>query len=332
MLPSSEDRNNVTLRKQRITRHDDSAELINVSDGCDMASNSEIRMLREQITIMNITLAKVVDSVQRAHEKIDLVSTKLSDIDERILNIENSLSAPKPFESPQVEKSKRKRRKSKSSESVTDLPDDDDEATASTEHNQDNNNNSHSDKGEPTATNINSDHDDNDDAGAWQHLGFNSLETRRNYQLTLTVCRIIRGEYDCPELVSEALQLYVPDSYMRGRRHKLLALPSCRTTQVIFQHYVMSNSDENFSKASEFMPERWLKRSSVQNHHPFASLPFGFGRRMCLGRRFAELEIHTVIAKMVQAFQMEYHHEPLEYHVHPMYTPNGPIRLKLIDR
>ncbi|KAI5633711.1 hypothetical protein NE865_13574 [Phthorimaea operculella] len=60
-------------------------------------------------------------------------------------------------------------------------------------------------------------------------LGFNSLETRRNYQLTLTVCRIVRGEYDCPELVSEALQLYVPDSYMRGRGHKLLALPSCRT-------------------------------------------------------------------------------------------------------
>ncbi|KAI8440944.1 hypothetical protein MSG28_009241 [Choristoneura fumiferana] len=29
---------------------------------------------------------------------------------------------------------------------------------------------------------------------------------------------------------------------------------------------------------------------------------------------------------------MEYHHEPLDYHVHPMYTPNGPIRIKLIDR
>ncbi|KAL0829862.1 hypothetical protein ABMA28_003343 [Loxostege sticticalis] len=103
-------------------------------------------------------------------------------------------------------------------------------------------------------------------------------------------------------------------------------------TQVIFQHYVMGNSEENFGSASEFMPERWLKRSPARAHHAFASLPFGFGKRMCLGRRFAELEIHTVICKMVQAFKMEYHHEPLEYHVHPMYTPNGPIRLKLIQR
>ncbi|XP_046970874.1 probable cytochrome P450 49a1 [Vanessa cardui] len=102
-------------------------------------------------------------------------------------------------------------------------------------------------------------------------------------------------------------------------------------TQVIFQHYVMGNSEEYFSKASEFRPERWLQRSTYK-HHAFASLPFGFGKRMCLGRRFAELEMQVVICKMVNSFRMEYHHEPLEYHVHPMYTPNGPIRIKLIDR
>ncbi|XP_032522980.2 probable cytochrome P450 49a1 isoform X1 [Danaus plexippus] len=102
-------------------------------------------------------------------------------------------------------------------------------------------------------------------------------------------------------------------------------------TQVIFQHYVMGNSDDYFTNASQFCPERWLQRS-IYKHHPFASLPFGFGKRMCLGRRFAELEINIIICKMVQSFQMEYHHEPLEYHVHPMYTPNGPIRLKLTDR
>ncbi|XP_053616368.1 probable cytochrome P450 49a1 [Plodia interpunctella] len=103
-------------------------------------------------------------------------------------------------------------------------------------------------------------------------------------------------------------------------------------TQVVFQHFVMGNSSEFFSDAAEFRPERWLARTPDQKHHPFASLPFGFGKRMCLGRRFAELEIHTVIATVVQAFKMEYHHEPLDYHIHPMYTPNGPIRIKLIDR
>lgn len=46
----------------------------------------------------------------------------------------------------------------------------------------------------------------------------------------------------------------------------------------------MHNSDENIFK----------------QHHPFASLPFGYGRRMCLGRRFAELEIQTIIAKVME--------------------------------
>lgn len=74
--------------------------------------------------------------------------------------------------------------------------------------------------------------------------------------------------------------------------------------QVVFQHYVISNLDKYFEKSNEFMPERWLKtcphgmNESSKGHHPFASLPFGFGRRMCLGKRFADIEIQTVIVKV----------------------------------
>nr|XP_018918048.1 PREDICTED: probable cytochrome P450 49a1 [Bemisia tabaci] len=101
--------------------------------------------------------------------------------------------------------------------------------------------------------------------------------------------------------------------------------------QVVFQHYVISNSDRYFSEPEKFLPERWLK-SSKENHHPFAALPFGYGRRMCLGRRFADLEIQTIITKMIQAFKIEYHHGELEYRIHPMYMPDGPLRFKCIDR
>lgn len=69
--------------------------------------------------------------------------------------------------------------------------------------------------------------------------------------------------------------------------------------QLIFQHYVMSNQDEFFTKSNEFLPERWLKHCVyAKEHHPFASLPFGFGKRMCLGKRFAELELQTVLANV----------------------------------
>ncbi|KAK0183508.1 hypothetical protein PV327_001545 [Microctonus hyperodae] len=63
--------------------------------------------------------------------------------------------------------------------------------------------------------------------------------------------------------------------------------------QVVFQHYVISNQEKYFPRSSEFLPERWINKN--ESHHTFASLPFGFGRRMCLGRRFADLEMAIVI-------------------------------------
>lgn len=68
--------------------------------------------------------------------------------------------------------------------------------------------------------------------------------------------------------------------------------------QVVFQHYAISNSSKYFSHPEQFLPERWLKGSGYK-HHPFASLPFGYGKRMCLGRRFADLELQTVVSKVL---------------------------------
>lgn len=101
--------------------------------------------------------------------------------------------------------------------------------------------------------------------------------------------------------------------------------------QVVFQHYVTGNEEKYFPDARHFLPERWLKSNKCP-FHPFASLPFGYGRRMCLGRRFADLEIQTLITKIVQNFKIEYHHKPLEYSLHPMYIPNGPLKFKMISR
>lgn len=72
--------------------------------------------------------------------------------------------------------------------------------------------------------------------------------------------------------------------------------------QVVFQHYAISNSSRYFSDPEQFLPERWLK-GSESKHHPFASLPFGYGKRMCLGRRFADLELQTVVSKVHHHFK-----------------------------
>lgn len=68
--------------------------------------------------------------------------------------------------------------------------------------------------------------------------------------------------------------------------------------QVIFQHYEISNSEEYFDTPDKFKPERWL--TSKTTYNPFITLPFGYGKRMCLGKRFADLEIQILLAKVTK--------------------------------
>ncbi|XP_068083408.1 probable cytochrome P450 49a1 [Anabrus simplex] len=81
-------------------------------------------------------------------------------------------------------------------------------------------------------------------------------------------------------------------------------------TEVLLNHMVATNKEENFPQANRFIPERWLKGEKEHNKiHPFVALPFGFGPRMCIGRRFAELEIEILVAKVFRNFHLEYDRE-----------------------
>ena len=103
-------------------------------------------------------------------------------------------------------------------------------------------------------------------------------------------------------------------------------------TEIATFHYVMGNSPVYVKDPEEFRPERFIKGSPMyENLHPFLLLPFGHGPRMCVGRRFAELEVFTFMSKMLQNFKIEWHHEPLEYKVATLTYPSSPLRLTLID-
>lgn len=55
-------------------------------------------------------------------------------------------------------------------------------------------------------------------------------------------------------------------------------------------------SEENFWRAREYLPERW---TSVREPHSVGLVaPFGRGRRMCPGKRFVELELQLLLAKV----------------------------------
>lgn len=91
--------------------------------------------------------------------------------------------------------------------------------------------------------------------------------------------------------------------------------------------------EEYVSDAHKFRPERWLKmdQGGIEHSklHPFASLPYGYGARMCLGRRLADLEMQILLAKLLRSYKLEYNHPPLEYAVTFMYAPDGPLKFKM---
>ena len=64
-------------------------------------------------------------------------------------------------------------------------------------------------------------------------------------------------------------------------------------------------SEKHFTNANAFVPERWL-RDCPQKHnaHPFAFIPFAHGARMCIGRRFAELEIQILAIQTLRYIKL----------------------------
>lgn len=62
---------------------------------------------------------------------------------------------------------------------------------------------------------------------------------------------------------------------------------------------LMGNSEKNFKDADKFKPKRWLKENiKSENINPYSTLPFGFGSRMCIGRRLAEQKMYLILIKV----------------------------------
>lgn len=54
-----------------------------------------------------------------------------------------------------------------------------------------------------------------------------------------------------------------------------------------------------FPLPHQYIPERWLRDKTkfplTKDPHPYAYMPFGYGVRTCIGRRFAEMELETLL-------------------------------------
>lgn len=70
------------------------------------------------------------------------------------------------------------------------------------------------------------------------------------------------------------------------------SVSALQTVLMINSHAIGAN-EEYFNDGKVFKPERWLRENSTIN--PFAHVPFGIGKRMCIGRRLAELQLQLAL-------------------------------------
>ncbi|RCN36156.1 unspecific monooxygenase [Ancylostoma caninum] len=86
---------------------------------------------------------------------------------------------------------------------------------------------------------------------------------------------------------------------------------------------VLMRSLTLFDDPLSFRPTRWLRDGSRPDSHPFSFLPFGFGPRMCAGRRFAEQDLQVTLCCLVQHFRISHHHSPIEQIYETLLLPKG---------
>lgn len=106
----------------------------------------------------------------------------------------------------------------------------------------------------------------------------------------------------------------------------------------------LARCGSQFPRADEYLPERWLKQRgsladrqidnadiSSTNAHPFAYMPFGFGPRTCIGRRFAELEIEVFTSKLIRDYKVEWKHGDMKFDSKMINFPVNPLRYKITE-
>jgi cytochrome P450 len=106
---------------------------------------------------------------------------------------------------------------------------------------------------------------------------------------------------------------------------------------VLINYFAMTRDPLFYPNPDVFSPERFLKADTLECPHAkkaatelavrdkYAAIPFGHGARKCVGKGFAELDLHLAFAALLRKFEVRYDGPPLVQRERQLLRPAEPI-------
>jgi cytochrome P450 len=106
-------------------------------------------------------------------------------------------------------------------------------------------------------------------------------------------------------LINESLRLYPPIALLLRESTQETALGSRRLpadSYVVVSPWSIHRHGGRWEHAQAFQPSRWLTEDSPPAlRERMAFIPFGYGPRVCPGKRFAEVEMQAILSELIRS-------------------------------
>ena len=101
----------------------------------------------------------------------------------------------------------------------------------------------------------------------------------------------------------------------------------------VFSHFLVTcRLEKYFKHPLTYNPDRWLEKAEKSSTNPFSLLPFGFGNRMCVGRRFSEIQLYLALAKIALNYKLEPITTSLDLRHAFVVVPSHKVAIRFIPR